>query len=132
MRKRLLNVVLSLLLAVGLAGCGGMFVSPTDIKVTEGLSATEQAIEKSINTARVYLVAGYNVVARDYAEQILTQAEALHYIGKLDEFDDKLQAIERLRNLGDLTNARSQAELLQQALLLLQREIAAKARKEKP
>jgi hypothetical protein len=128
--KRITAILGALVLAVSLSGCGTLFADPTDIKVSEELSAAGQVAQKSVNTARVFITAAANVVTANVKEGITTKAEGLAYADKLDAYSLQADAVQALIDAGDPL-AGSKADLLERALLALHREVAAKARKER-
>jgi hypothetical protein len=69
------------------------------------------------------------VIEQNARERIWTQAQAQGYLDKSADARARLDGARELMRLGDITGATNQAELVRAALLTLQREIAAAARK---
>lgn len=118
---------LVLSLALLLPACSLM--QPAEVPVNTTLPAAVQTVQKTITEANILITAAANVVAQNYKDGISTKEEAMAYALKLKDMADKLDSAQQALRLGDLTNAKNQAELIQKAITLLHKEVAAKARK---
>lgn len=118
---------LVLSLALLLPACSLM--QPADVPVNTTLPAAVQGVQKTITEANILITAAANVVSQNYKDGISTKEEAMAYALKLKGMADTLDSAQQALRLGDLTNAKNQAELIQKAITLLHKEVAAKARK---
>lgn len=118
---------LVLSLALLLPACSLMQTAEVPVNTT--LPAAVQTVQKTITEANILITAAANVVAQNYKDGISTKEEAMAYALKLKDMADKLDSAQQALRLGDLTNAKNQAELIQKAITLLHKEVAAKARK---
>lgn len=118
---------LVLSLALLLPACSLM--QPAEVPVNTTLPAAVQTVQKTITEANILITAAANVVSQNYKDGISTKEEAMAYALKLKDMADTLDSAQQALRLGDLTNAKNQAELIQKAITLLHKEVAAKARK---
>ena len=124
--KALLSVVV-LSLGFVLSGCA--LVAPADLPVSQSLSAPAQAVQKTINESNIAITAAANVVAQNTIDGIWTKQEGQSYIAKLKDYAGKVDAAQKMLDSGDVLNAKNQAELLSKLIVVLHREVAARARK---
>jgi hypothetical protein len=118
-------------LAVAVLGTSGCASAPTPIGVDKNAPKAVQTAQGAINEARIALGAAYGVVAQHKTDGIITAAERDVLVARLDKLRDDVAEAEKAMSLGDLTKAGNLGSAARSALLLLQRELAQKARKDK-
>ena len=118
-------LVLTLLVTIG--GCG--IFGPTE-PVGKASTPAEQA-QLAVNEANLSLTAAANVVAGNLKDRVWTKAQAQGYLDKIKDLSHQVDRAQELIRLGDFTQGKTQAEVVKAALIILHREIAAKAREGK-
>lgn len=119
--NKLRLVFLSLLTAFALSSCA-MFGQPL-LPVSQELSQPAQVAQTIINESRVTVIAAANVTLQYLNEGWLTKAEARGYYEKLNGWNEKLSAAQKLLDAGDILNAKTQAELIQMAVVALHNDV---------
>lgn len=114
-------------IALGASGCAS---TSKPIGVTKTAPAAVQTAEAAINEARIAIGATAGVIAQHKRDGILTSAERDVFVARLEAAALDVKDAERLKDLGDVTAA-SKAGAVKSVILLLQKELAAKAKEGK-
>jgi hypothetical protein len=109
---------------------GGCASTKAPIGVDKTATPAVQAVQAAINEGRIAIGASAGVIAQHKRDGLITAAERDAFVAKLEEYRDELKDAERLKDLGDL-RAASKAGATKALILLLQHELAAKAREGK-
>ena len=115
--------VLLALYAIFIPGCG-MAPRTADIPVDTNLSEPAQKAQKAINEANILLTALKKTIADKVTAGAATPDEAQDALNKTREYDAKVDAAQRLLDLGDPANAYNQAALVNRLLADLQAKLA--------
>ena len=115
-------LVLTLLVTIG--GCG--IFGPTE-PVGKASTPAEQA-QLAVNEANLSLTAAANVVAGNVKDRIWTKEQAQGYLNKIRDYARDVDRAQDLVRAGQFELGKSQAELTKSLIIILHREIAAKAR----
>lgn len=119
--------VILLSLSLLLASCG--LFGPVE-PVGKAFTPAEQA-QLAVNEANLALTAAANVVAGNVKDRIWTKAQAQGYLNKIRDYARDVDRAQELIRLGSFELGKSQAELTKSLIIILHREIAAKAREGK-
>ena len=114
-------------LSLFLASCG--VFGPVE-PISKPSSPAETA-QLAVNEANLSLTAAANVVAGNLKDRVWTKAQAQGYLDKIKDLSHQVDRAQELIRLGDFTQGKTQAEVVKAALIILHREIAAKAREGK-
>lgn len=120
----LIVAVLVALLAIFLTGCEAMAPKKANIPVSEKLSEPAQKAQTAINEANILLTALKKTIADKVTAGAATPDEAQDALNKTREYDAKVDAAQRLLDLGDPANAYNQAALVNRLLADLQAKLA--------
>lgn len=112
-----------------LGGCGTTFKSPTEIPVDQSLSDPAKAAQKALNSANVILTASYMTVDQNRSDGVYTKEEALEILDRLDKLGREVDKAQDAFRVGQFFDAEHKAKILREAISLIHREVAAKARK---
>lgn len=131
-RPGMLLLLASLAIAPLLSGCQTLqeLVGPGEApKVDQTLSVPAQAAQQAVNEANLTITATANVIGNNAESGVMTKAEAQKALDEVADWRKKAKAAQSLLDAGDIGNAKTQAELINQAVLALQKRVAAEARK---
>ena len=121
--------VLLLCLALTLPACA--ILGPVEpVSTKKPTSAAEQA-QYAVNEANLGLTAAANVVAGNVKDRIWTKTQAQPYLDKIRDYARQTDRAQELIRLGQFDAGKTQAEATKALILILHREIAAKAREVK-
>lgn len=120
--------VLLLCLALVLPGCQ-LFGTVEPVSTRPITSAAEQA-QNAVNEANLGLTAAANVIAANVKDRIWTKQQAQPYLDKVKDYARQVDRAQELIRLGQFDSARTQAEAVRALIVVLHREVAAKAREE--
>ena len=109
-------------------GGGCALVAPAGIPVSQSLPVAAQAVQVSINEANVLIIASANVLAQNLKDGVMTKAEVDGYAVQLRQMAAQTDKAQNLLRLGDIGSAKTQAELIEKAVIALHKAVAAKAR----
>lgn len=126
MRKFLASLVLGTALA--LSGCAVFGPVDSDFKQNQSESTAVQTTKKLIEEAGVLITAVSNVVVQNLEDGVMLPDEAMNVAKQLKEADKALDQAEALLQAGDVLGAKNKAELTRQVILVLHKQVAAKAR----
>ena len=115
-------LVLTLLVTIG--GCG--IFGPTE-PVGKASTPAEQA-QLAVNEANLSLTAAANVITQNLKDKVWTKQQAQGYLDKVRLYAKDVDKAQDLVRLGQFELGKSQAELTKSLIIILHREIAAKAR----
>ena len=117
---RLLMVSLSFFLA----SCG--ILGP--VEPIGKASSPSEAAQLAVNEANLSLAAAANVIAQNVKDRVWTKQQAQGHLDKVKDLSHQVDRAQELIRLGDFTGGKTQAEIVKAGLVILHREIAAKAR----
>jgi len=127
--KPLLSLVIALLVSVG-AGVGcSSFTEPLARSATSTESSAVAAVRRVIDEGYATLTSLNRVIASNAREGVWTKSQAQSYLNQTREVGGKLDKARDALALGDIADAKNQAELTRVLLVELQRRVAAEARK---
>jgi len=128
MRTILVAILGAATIALGASGCAS---STKPIGVDKTAPAALQTAQAAINEARIAIGASAGVVAQHKRDGIITAAERDVFVARLESMRDDVKEAERLKDLGNLTGAEKKASAARAIIVLLQKELAAKAKETK-
>ena len=114
MRTILVAILGAATIALGASGCAS---STKPIGVDKTAPAALQTAQAAINEARIAI--GASAAERDV------------FVARLESMRDDVKEAERLKDLGNLTGAEKKASAARAIIVLLQKELAAKAKETK-
>lgn len=127
--KRLL-AVLALVFALGGCVSTAPLQTPAVIENESPAAKALRLAHVAVNEANAALTALNNVIGSNAEAGVWTKAQAQGYLDQSKEYGKKVDGARAALRLGNLTEARSQAELVKSMILLLHRKVAEQARKE--
>lgn len=131
-RPGMLLLLAALAAVFTLGGCQTLqeLVGPGEApKVDQTLSVPAQAAQQAVNEANLTITATANVIGNNAETGVMTKAEAQKALDEVADWRKKARAAQSLLDAGDIGNAKTQAELINQAVSALQKRVAAEARK---
>lgn len=128
LRTKVLLAVAVAMMALAAGSCGTIFTPTRPIGVSETLPPQLQTAQATINETNILLTATANVVAQNLKDGVYTKAEAQSYLDKVKSLASQVDTAQALIRVGDMT-AMDKTKLIQQAVVVLHREVAARARK---
>ena len=111
-------------LSLFLASCG--VFGPVE-PISKPSSPAETA-QLAVNEANLSLAAAANVVSSNVKDRIWTKEQAQGYLNKIRDYAKDVDRAQDLVRAGQFELGKSQAELTKSLIIILHREIAAKAR----
>jgi hypothetical protein len=120
--------VKALLVALMLAGCA--ITGTGTLPVSQQLSPVAQQAQTSINEANVLLNAMAQVIGANVQEKIYTREEGQQKLDQVRAYGREVDRAQALLDRGEVLAAKDKAELAMRLLTILQREVAAQARKQ--
>ena len=87
----------------------------------------EQA-QLAVNEANLSLAAAANVITQNVKDKVWTKQQAQSHLDKVKDLSHQVDRAQELIRFGDFTGGKTQAEIVKAGLVILHREIAAKAR----
>lgn len=118
--------VLACSLALFLAGC--QLFGPIEPVSTRPITTPAEQAQNAVNEANLGLTAAANVVAGNVKDRIWTKAQAQPYLDKIKDYAQQVDRAQELIRLGEFGAGKTQAEATRALIVILHREIAAKAR----
>ena len=126
-----MRLFIAILFALNLSGCALFLPQAGGIPVSQALPPLGQQAQNAINESNVAIAAAYRVITQNVKEGIWIKSEAQSYHNKVTDMRRRVDDAQRLVDLGEFGKGKTEAEAAQALLLILHREIAAQARKEK-
>ena len=114
----------SILLILGMFGCS--VLGPVE-PIGKAFTPAEQA-QLAVNEANLSLTAAANVITQNLKDKVWTKQQAQGYLDKVRLYAKDVDKAQDLVRLGQFELGKSQAELTKSLIIILHREIAAKAR----
>ena len=93
-------------------------------------STPAETAQLAVNEANLSLTAAANVIAQNVKDKVWTKQQAQSHLDKVKDLSHQVDRAQELIRLGDFTQGKTQAEVVKAGLVILHREIAAKARAE--
>ena len=112
--------------AVGVVMTSCSILGPVE-PIGKASSPAEQA-QLAVNEANLSLAAAANVIASNVKDKVWTKQQAQSHLDKVKDLSRQVDRAQELIRFGDFTGGRTQAEIVKAGLVILHREIAAKAR----
>jgi hypothetical protein len=122
--------VKALLVALMLAVSGCAITGTGALPVSQQLSPVAQQVQTSINEANVLLNAMAQVIGANVQEKIYTREEGQQKLDQVRAYGREVDRAQALLDRGEVLAAKDKAELAMRLLTILQREVAAQARKQ--
>jgi hypothetical protein len=122
--------VKALLVALMLAVSGCVITGTGTLPVSQQLSPVAQQAQTSINEANVLLNAMAQVIGANVQEKIYTREEGQKKLDQVRAYGSEVDRAQALLDRGEVLAAKDKAELAMRLLTILQREVAAQARKQ--
>lgn len=85
-----------------------------------------QTPQEVINEANIYLTATAQQVTANVKDRLVTHKEAQGQIDDVKRYREQLDNAQKLLDAGDITNAKTQADILHAAVLSLRQRVFAK------
>lgn len=120
-------------LLAALAGCGaGVFKTEpiAPIAVPSNLSEAGKQAQNLINEANAGLAAAATVIGDNVQAGVMTPAEGRDYLARVKSWAAEVDRAQSLLDAGSDVAARDKAQLVGSLIVALQKEVAARARKE--
>lgn len=117
---------------LALGGCS-LFGPVTPVStgtVSQTLPPAGQQAQLAINEANLALTAAANVISANVKDRIWTKNQAQDYLNKVRDYAKQVDRAQELVRFGDFAQGKTQAEAVKALIVILHREIAAKARQE--
>lgn len=126
--KRIAIVLALWIVLVGagsyLSGCAGTF-KPTpiaELKMPASMSEAGKYVQGLIREINVGITAAYLTIATDVEEGTMSAEDQTSYLTQLGDFEKKADAAQAALNLGNIADAKTQAEALNKLVLALQKK----------
>lgn len=119
----------TLLVAFMLAVAGCAVTGTGSLPVSQQLSPVAQQAQTAINEANVLLNAVAQVIGANVQEKIYTKEEAQQKLDLVKSYGRDVDRAQALLDSGEALAAKDKAELAMRLLTVLQRQVAAQARK---
>src|SRR5688500_16090695 len=119
----------ALLVAFMLAVAGCAVTGTGSLPVSQQLSPVAQQAQTAINEANVLLNAVAQVIGANVQEKIYTKEEAQQKLDLVKAYGRDVDRAQALLDSGEALAAKDKAELAMRLLTVLQRQVAAQARK---
>lgn len=120
----LLAIVLGIVLQV-MAGCAAVGLAPVS---SQKPHTPQEIAQAAINEANATLTAINSTIASNVKEGIFTKAEAQDYLNQSISYGKRVDQAKALLDSGNISDAKTQADILQSLILSLQRKVAEKVR----
>lgn len=108
-----------------LAGCAAVGLAPVS---SQKPHTPQEIAQAAINEANATLTAINNTIASNVKEGIFTKTEAQDYLNQSIAYGKRVDQAKALLDSGNISDAKTQADILQSLILTLQRKVAEKAR----